>query len=78
MFATTPPDFYYGSCLSKKELKPPEINPGGSKIKYIRLYNYNNPSCLFVSEKKLPNITEKQWNDAREFGFTLNQIKINP
>ena len=71
MFLNNPPDFYYGSCPNKKEIAPPRITLGDSKNQYIRLYNSDKPSCLFVSQKEIPNITQNQWKNAEEFGYTL-------
>jgi hypothetical protein len=70
MLINNPPDFYYGLCLNKQDLVQSQISLGGPG-RYVRLYDYNKPSCLFVNEKKIPDITLNQWKNAKEFGYTL-------
>lgn len=71
MFANNPPDFYYGSC--PKETIPHRLLPPTIRNEYNRLYEHSKPSCLFVTKEKLRTITDEQWRNAEEFGYSLTK-----
>lgn len=72
MFRKNPPDFYkeFGSCPKKNDL-PDASLPAFVKDKYIRLYDLDSPSCLFVKKSKIGQISEIQWKKAKEFLYHL-------
>lgn len=67
MFAQNPPDFYYGTCPD--DLAGAHHMPQSMKKEYQQLYSLGKPSCLYVKKTKLPEISEKQWEDAKRFNF---------
>ncbi len=71
MFLKNPPTFYYGSCPNEKT--DYRLLPDRFKKDYIRLYEYGRPSCLFIKKEKIKFITQKQWNDAKKFGYSLSK-----
>lgn len=74
MFKTNPPTFYkeFGSCPKKVEVNETYRLPDFIKDKYVRLYNLNKPSCLFVRKDKIKQITNAQWKRARESLFSID------
>lgn len=68
MFRRNPPDFYYGSCL---EFGPQRTLPAFLKNEYVRLSNFEKPSCLWVHKAKLSSITDTQWDKAKQLLYTL-------
>lgn len=73
MFKNNPPTFYkeFGTCPKKSDIGPSYRLPDFVKNDYVRLYNLDKPSCLFVRRDKIEHITEAQWKKAREFLFHL-------
>ena len=69
MFKKNPPDYYYGSCPKEKNLERLMPNQFGSQ--YVRLNAYGKPSCIFVKEDRIKDITIEQWKKAKEFGYEL-------
>ena len=69
MFHKSPPDFYYGSCLSGHD--PNRSLPQFIKHEYIRLMNDKKPSCVWIRKTKLPSITKQQWQKAGEHHYFL-------
>lgn len=69
MFSKNPPDFYFGSC--PKETNPQRLMPNESTPLYTRLNSFGKPSCVFVKNTKLSNITDSQWRSVKEFGFEI-------
>lgn len=66
MFKNNPPVFYYDFCTP---LAPTHNSlPGFVKNKYQQLYNNGKPSCLYVLKTKVPNISQQQWEKAKQ-GF---------
>lgn len=72
MFVKNPPDFYYGTCIGDKD--PVRTLPPGDA--YIRLYNDDKPSCLWVRDTKIRSITDEQWKKAAANHFFLRQEKV--
>ncbi len=72
MFKTNPPDFYkeFGTCPKKTEI-PDASLPSFVKNDYVRLYNLDSPSCLFVRKEKLKEISDEQWQKAKDFLYHL-------
>ena len=66
MFEENPPDFYYGSCEKGFPILPAFI-----REEYIRLNLEGRPSCIFVHNKKLADISEEQWKKASENHYFL-------
>lgn len=77
MFKNNPPDFYreYGSCPKKSDPGPNYRLPSFVKNKYVRLYNLNQPSCLYVRKDIIVKITNQQWAKAKEFLYSKEPIK---
>lgn len=77
MFKNDPPDFYkeFGSCPKKADIGELYRLPDFVKDKYVRLYNLENPSCLFVRKEKLKEISNKQWGKAAESLYGLHKVK---
>ncbi len=69
MFKNNPPDFYYFYCGETKYYSPGI--PNIYKNEYKQLYNITGPSCLYVLTKKIPQISQNQWNSAKQLGFYL-------
>ena len=65
MFKDNPPDFYYGSCpdarIALGSLPKDILN------EYQQLFTTDDkPTCIYVHKQKLPEITDKQWKQAKE------------
>lgn len=71
MFKNSPPDFYYGSC--PKENDPNKMLPDFIKKEYVRLFENNKPSCLWVKKSKLSSITDDKWQLAKDNLYTLSK-----
>lgn len=65
MFTSNPPDFYYGSC--PKEKNTSRLLPKGVEDSYVRLLSQGDPTCLFVRKDKIGEISNDQWEKAKEF-----------
>ncbi len=65
MFGNQPPTFYYGRC--PKEIFDPHSLPLGLASSYTRLSTSKSPTCLFVLQNKIPQISESQWEAVKEF-----------
>lgn len=73
MFQKAPPVFYreFGSCPKKTEMSESYKLPDFIKNQYVRLYGFGKPSCIFVRKDKIPQISDKQWQKAKEFNYEL-------
>jgi len=65
MFKDNPPDFYYGSCPDER------IALGSLSKDILKEYQQlistdDKPTCLYINKQKLPEITDKQWGQAKE------------
>lgn len=72
MFKENPPTFYreYGYCKKKDDyVFPAYVLPEFVVKDYVRLYTENEPSCIYLRNDKLPEISDEQWNKAAEFRF---------
>ena len=71
MFKNAPPDFYreFGSCPKEISGNEPHL-PKFAEGDYLRLYENNKPSCLFVRKEKLKQISDKQWSEAAKWLYT--------
>lgn len=63
MFINNPPDFYYDACLG---ILRDEMTPVG----YIRVIQYEDPSCLLIKKDVFKNIEDSKWESVRHLGFT--------
>ncbi len=68
MFRTSPPTFYkeFGSCPKRIEMGELYRLPDFVANQYMRLYNLEKPSCLFVRKDKIKHISDIQWKKAAE------------
>lgn len=69
MFANDPPDFYYDLCTKGKNYNP--SLPKQIISKYQQLYSFGKPTCVYVKKTKIPQISTKQWQKAKEFKYEL-------
>ncbi len=72
MFKNSPPDFYkeYGSCPKKSEISGYSL-PDFVKNDYERFYSEGKPTCLYVSKKKLSEISKEKLDIAKKWLFEL-------
>lgn len=79
MFHDNPPTFYreYGSCPKKTDVAENYRLPDFIANQYVRLYNFNKPSCLFVRKDELQYISKLQWQKAAESLYTLPENEKN-
>lgn len=77
MFQTNLPTFYkeFGSCPKKSNIGQSYRLPDFVADQYIRLYNLENPSCLFVKKDKVDQISEVQWRKAAESLYHLPDVR---
>lgn len=73
MFSLNSPDFYYSHCDNGKPLFSEAVLPKNKEKDYKQLYTNKMPSCLFIKNTKLPQISEKQLDEAKKLGFYLNE-----
>ena len=75
MFKENPPTFYkeFGSCPKKSDIGENYRLPTFVAERYVRLYNLKSPSCLYVRKDKVEQISEKQWQKAKEHLYSLPQ-----
>ena len=73
MFKTNLPTFYkeFGSCPKKSDIGESYRLPDFVADQYIRLYNLENPSCLFVRKDKIDQISDAQWQKAKEHLYSI-------
>ena len=64
MFTNTPPDFYYGQCSTENIFDPSALGPHVDD--YVRLVTSKYPTCVFIHRLKLPEISDTQWQTAKE------------
>ena len=64
MFADSPPDFYYGQCSRENIFDASALGPHVDD--YVRLVTGKYPTCVFVHRLKLPEISDAQWQTAKE------------
>ncbi len=69
MLQNNPPDFYYGYCIEGKSAST--VMPSYLAGRYQQLYFSNRPTCLYVNNKKIPQISIDQWNNIKDFGYYL-------
>ncbi|HVZ12296.1 MAG TPA: hypothetical protein VG965_04675 [Patescibacteria group bacterium] len=76
MFKTNPPDFYreFGTCGKSIEDNSDLSLPDFAKNEYVRLYNLNRPSCLFIKKDIINKISPEQWLKAKSFLYGLKPI----
>jgi hypothetical protein len=69
MLKNDPPDFFYGRCDGKSNdvsSMPPEYAPS-----YTRLLQNGTPSCLYIQNDKVRQITPDQWKSVEIFNYSL-------
>ena len=73
MFEKDPPTFYreYGSCPKKTGISEFYELPDFLEDQYVRLYSLERPSCIFIREDKVSQISDEQWKKAKEFLYNL-------
>lgn len=73
MFHTSPPTFYkeFGLCPKKSDIGELYRLPDFIANQYVRLYNLDKPSCLFVRKDKIKHISSTQWAKAKEHLFSI-------
>ena len=73
MLKNKPPTFYkeFGSCPKKVDLGELYRLPDFVANQYVRLYNLEKPSCLFVRKDKIKHISDIQWEKAAEHLYSL-------
>lgn len=72
MFRRNPPDFYYTDCERKNiTQKDAVFIPQYRQKDYVNVLWSGQPSCLYILKKKVPEISQKQWNEVQaQHGFT--------
>lgn len=76
MFKNNPPDFYkeFGSCPKKSDIGESYRLPDFVADQYVRLYNLESPSCLFVRKDKIGQISDPQWQKAKEHLYSIPSL----
>jgi len=72
MFKTNPSDFYYGACHG--EAIEEWTMPMEFRQNYRQLYSEDQPTCLWVHQDKIEEISEQQWQKAKELFYELPSV----
>ncbi len=77
MFENDPPDFYreYGRCPKGEGVDAYYFLPTFIKDDYVRLYEDDHPSCLYIHKNKLSEVTTEQKEKAAEWLYTISDEK---
>lgn len=73
MFSLSPPDFYYSHCDKGKPMFSEAVLPKNKEKDYKQLYTNKMPSCLFVKNARISQISKKQLEEIEKLGFYLHE-----
>jgi len=71
MFATSPPDFYYGECGYRDDSLR---LPSHLTDSYTRFYFADKPTCLHIFKEHIPEISDEQFTSLQNIGFYLQDV----
>jgi len=71
MFNSRPPDIYYRYCSEK--ILPQYFLPEKIRGSYTTLYYDSKPSCLYVRTAYIKSVSDSQWQEAANLGYSYNK-----